>query len=68
MTLEDLLPKIACLLQSGGRWHARAQGALNYVSAVSPIDACRLALELEAPAIEAVAKTVEQTDDNADLF
>lgn len=68
MTLEDLLPKIACLLQSGGRWHARAQDSDRYVSAVRPIDACRLALELEAPTIEVVAKTVEQTDDNSDLF
>lgn len=46
MTLDDLLPRIAALLQYGGHWYARPVDSNEFQQAGTALDAVRRALGL----------------------
>lgn len=51
MTTDELLARIASLLQMGGQWHARAVGSSVFHAGATPQEAMQRALDL-APAAE----------------
>ncbi len=60
MPLEDMLLKIAALLQYGpGDWRARAEGADKYAHGATPLEAVQAALGVRVDTLP---------DDNSDLF
>lgn len=59
MTTDEMLARMASLLQMRGQWHARAEGAFDFHTGATPQEAMQRALGIAVPAVDEPA---------ADLF
>lgn len=49
MSTDEMLARIASLLQMRGQWHARAEGAFDFHTGATPQEAMQRALGIAAP-------------------